>query len=61
MNQLEKLKDKLAKEIKLVPGTCIQCKEVFSTKNVFTKAGWAETEISNMCEKCFDGLFKDDE
>lgn len=39
---------------------CIQCKQKFSDKNVFTEAGKAETKISQICEKCFDALFQDD-
>lgn len=33
---------------------CVACKQPFSTKNVFTPAGWNETGISRMCEACFD-------
>lgn len=33
---------------------CVACKQPFSTKNVFTPAGWNETGISRMCEVCFD-------
>lgn len=40
---------------------CIACGEPFSDENVFTEAGWRETQISSMCEKCFDGLFEDEE
>lgn len=62
MNKLQVFQNKLAEELKLVPGVCINCREPFSEKNVFTEDGWKETKISNMCEKCFDGLFdKDDE
>lgn len=35
---------------------CVHCKESFSKTNVFTKEGWAETQISGMCEKCFDEI-----
>jgi hypothetical protein len=35
---------------------CIFCKEPFSDKNVFTQLGWRETQISGMCEKCFDNM-----
>lgn len=38
---------------------CIQCKEPFSKENVFTQEGARETQISGMCEKCFDKLFAD--
>lgn len=33
---------------------CVCCKEEISYANTRTKAGWAEVEISGMCEKCFD-------
>lgn len=36
---------------------CIDCGEEFSNNNVFTEAGWKETKISGLCEKCFDDLF----
>lgn len=36
---------------------CICCKEPFSDINVHTKEGWKETQISGMCETCFDDLF----
>ena len=35
---------------------CIFCKEPFSDKNVFTPLGWRETQISGICEKCFDNM-----
>ncbi len=40
---------------------CFSCKEPFTEKNVFTVEGWRETEISGMCEKCFDELFTEEE
>lgn len=42
---------------------CIHCNELFSKGNVFTEDGWRETEISGMCEKCFDEVcsYEDDE
>ena len=40
---------------------CVCCNTPFSGKNVFTPSGWRETQISGMCEKCFDDLFKEDE
>lgn len=40
---------------------CFACGEFFSSENVFTDAGWRETEISGMCEKCFDAAFEDTE
>lgn len=36
---------------------CVQCTEAFTARNVFTEAGWRETQISGMCEKCWDTLF----
>jgi hypothetical protein len=40
---------------------CVCCKEEFSKENVFTKEGAAETQISGMCEKCFDAIFEEEE
>jgi hypothetical protein len=40
---------------------CHVCHDSFSGTNVFTPAGWAETQISGTCESCFDRLFCDDE
>jgi hypothetical protein len=42
---------------------CITCKEPFSKANVFTVEGARETQLSGMCECCFDALFEgmDDE
>lgn len=33
---------------------CISCQCAFSNQNVYSKEGWAETQISGLCEKCFD-------
>lgn len=44
-----------------VPGRCVNCTEPFSDKNVFTPAGWKETKISQLCEKCWDEMFKEEE
>jgi len=33
---------------------CICCHEPFTKANVYTKGGWRETQISGMCEECFD-------
>jgi hypothetical protein len=35
---------------------CLNCKEEFSNKNVYSAAGWSETQISGFCEKCFDEI-----
>lgn len=40
---------------------CIQCKCEFCTDNTKTRMGWRETQISGLCEKCFDESFADDE
>lgn len=40
---------------------CVCCKEEFSKENVFTQEGAVETQISGLCEKCFDGIFEEDE
>lgn len=36
---------------------CVRCREPFGKHNVFTDAGWSETNISGLCERCFDSLF----
>jgi hypothetical protein len=35
---------------------CIECKEEFSKFNTFSPLGWKETQISGLCEKCFDEI-----
>lgn len=40
---------------------CVDCNQPFHHSNVFTPAGWSETQISGICESCFDGIFKDNE
>lgn len=40
---------------------CIECQEGFSDKNVFTDAGKRETQISGLCGRCFDNMFKDED
>lgn len=35
---------------------CEHCKEPFSDANVMTPDGWKETQISGICEKCFDSI-----
>lgn len=40
---------------------CMQCKNHFSAANTTTPAGWRETQISGVCEACFDNLFKDED
>lgn len=48
-----------AKEQKLhgLITTCINCRQPFSSQNVYSLLGWKETQISGYCECCFDGLF----
>lgn len=40
---------------------CIHCKQPFTHDNIFSADGWAETQISGCCEKCFDEMFGEDE
>lgn len=40
---------------------CLICKHEFSAANVFTHEGALETQISQVCEICFDALFQDDD
>ena len=40
---------------------CVSCRKPFSDLNVKTPLGWKETQISGMCETCFDNLFADKE
>ena len=37
---------------------CSFCGEPFSPNNVKSVPGWKETQISGMCETCFDALFE---
>ena len=41
--------------------TCVSCMDDFRPDNTHTKLGWVETQISRMCEDCYDRLFADDE
>lgn len=38
--------------------SCITCSNVFSKANVKTLMGWRETQISGICETCFDKMFE---
>lgn len=61
---LQKLKNKLASQCgfsSVQYGHCISCKEPFSDTNVYSEAGWRETRISQMCEKCFDRCTEEQE
>lgn len=40
---------------------CVSCKQEFSDENCFTQAGWQETQISGMCERCFDAATMESE
>ena len=40
--------------------SCVQCSAFFSDANTTTAPGWRETQITAMCENCFDNLFKED-
>jgi len=40
---------------------CVDCKKPFSLFNTHTAAGWRETQISGMCEKCFDEMYEEPE
>jgi hypothetical protein len=39
---------------------CAECRKIFSSENTHSRLGWAETQISGMCENCFDSLFKEE-
>lgn len=39
--------------------TCIECQQPFTRKNVYSDLGWKETQISGLCEECFDALFEE--
>lgn len=45
-------------KVGIMINTCLLCKQVFSNKNVYSAAGWKETQISGLCEKCFDGWLR---
>lgn len=38
---------------------CDICKNAFSPTNVHTRDGWKETQISGLCEDCFDALTRE--
>lgn len=40
---------------------CVECKRLFSALNVFSREGWLETQISGVCEECFDDIFSEEE
>jgi len=52
----------LASENRLRFKTCRDChKSLNSPHAAKTPAGWRETQISGMCEPCFDALFEEPE
>jgi hypothetical protein len=67
MNNLDRFKDELARQSGLLTkteahskGVCVNCRQP-AYNNCTTDLGRKEYEISGMCEKCFDNLFKGDE
>ena len=36
---------------------CRSCRTLFSAANTHSVRGWRETQISGMCEDCYDKLF----
>jgi hypothetical protein len=46
---------------RLKSGVCISCGQPFTDGNVHSDAGWRETQISGMCEDCFDTLLEEEE
>lgn len=40
---------------------CFDCKSPFNSINTQTAAGWRETQISGICETCYDQLFSEGE
>jgi len=43
-----------------VAGTCVECEQPYTHRNVFTAHGVAEIQISGLCEDCFDAAFPED-
>lgn len=47
---------------KLTYTKCLECqRDLTSPEAVHSEAGWRETQITGMCEPCFDDLFKENE
>lgn len=40
--------------------SCVFCRKPFSGENVLTRSGWRETQISGICEVCFDNMFQEE-
>ncbi len=38
---------------------CVRCREPFSEANTWTPAGWRETRLSGLCERCFDEVTRE--
>lgn len=36
------------------------CRQAFSPENTKSPAGWRETQITGLCEACFDEIFADE-
>ena len=49
----------LAREEPGLKTTCVDCWEPFTPDIVHTRLGWCETQISGLCEDCFNDLFDD--
>jgi len=61
---LDKFKEWLSTQLYGEPpaGACPRCKEAYNvTVYVFTAAGWRETKLSGLCDRCWDELFKEEE
>ena len=63
MNMLEKLKEKVSKDLfglsrkeAIEKGICLQCREP-ALEKCYSNAGRREFFISGLCEKCFDKMF----
>jgi hypothetical protein len=63
-NKLNQLKRQLAEDCygeQPNGKTCLECKQPFSDRNTHSEAGWKETQISGLCEDCFDALFEEEQ
>lgn len=40
---------------------CKNCNKPFTDENVYSQDGWKETQISGICELCFDNITKEPE
>lgn len=39
---------------------CVECEAGFHPSNTTTVEGWKETQISGLCEKCYDEIFAEE-